>query len=222
MYEGLLPAGNIAIVVFPDQEVAALVEAQQVQEALLWHGLLVDVLDGDKQTAATLNRYDLVIVPGQSNIPAWMKKMPLLESTDPLTPQEVRELKKSFQRQGDLTTIRRTKLSELALARVESLRALTLPANSLVQGCAWANDQRMVLHLLNFHVPIGLTNGGKVEAAGEFPVRLKVPGGKRVRQVKTFSTDGQDGQSVPFEQRGEFLTFRVASVRVYQVVEVSF
>src|ERR1041384_766373 len=52
LYEQLLPAGDVAIVVFPDQDAAALVEAEQVHEALLWRGLLVDVLDGDKQSAA--------------------------------------------------------------------------------------------------------------------------------------------------------------------------
>ncbi len=222
LYENLLPAGNIAIVVFPDQEVANLVEAQQVQEALLWKGLLVDVLDGDKQSAATLGRYSLVIVPGRPNLPPWMKNLSLLESPDPLTPQEVRELKKSFQRDRDAPLIRRTKLSELALAKADALRTLTLPAGSLVQACAWASEQRMIVHLLNFHVPIGVANADKVETVANVSASIKVPRGKTVREVKTLSIDGQDAKSLTFTQRGEQLTFTVPSVRVYRVVAISF
>jgi hypothetical protein len=222
LYQQLLPAGNVAIVVFPDQEAAALVEAQQVHEALLWRGLLVDVLDGDKQNATTLARYSLVIVPGQMNLPQWMKALPLLQSPDPLKPNEVTELKKAYQKERGLPQLRRTKLSDLAVERASSLRAFTLPQNSLIEGCAWANDQRMVLHLLNFHVPIGLTNGGKVEATGEFSVQLKLPRSKTVRQVRIYSTDGQEIKTIAYEQSGETLKFKVPSVRVYRVCEIVF
>jgi hypothetical protein len=222
LYENLLPAGNIAIVVFPDQEVAGMVEAQQVQEALLWRGFLVDVLDGDKQNAATLGRYSLVIVPGQPDLPAWMKAVPMLQSPDPLTPKEVTELKKSYQRDRNASVIRHTKLSELAVAKAESLRSLTLPNGSLVQGCAWANDQRIVVHLLNFRVPIGTANAGKVEPVREISVRLTIPKGKTVREVKTLSTDAPDAKTLPFQQRGDALSFAIPSVRVYQAVAISY
>jgi hypothetical protein len=222
LYESLLPAGNIAIVVFPDQEVANMVEAQQVQEALLWRGLLVDVLDGDKQNATTLSRYNLIIVPGQPSLPQWMKTLSLLQSPDPLTPQEVRELKKSNQRDRGIFVIRQTKLSELAVVRAEALRALTLPPGSLVQGCAWGNEQGMVLHLLNFHVPIGTANGGKVQETTSIALRITVPKGKKVREVKMLSTDDENVKTVTYQQRGEILTFIVPSVRVYRVVSISY
>jgi len=222
LYENLLPAGNIAIIVFPDQEMAAMVEAQQVQQALLWRGLLVDVLDGDKQSAATLSRYSLLIVPGRPTLPPWMKSISVLQSPDPLTPAEVTTLKKTYQKDRNASLIRQTKLAELAVARIDELRTLTLPAGSLIQGCAWANDQRMVLHLLNFQVPIGSANGGKVEAVSNVSVRLVVPKGKTVREVKTLSTDGQEAKNLVFQQRGETLTFSVLTVRVYQLVAITF
>jgi hypothetical protein len=220
LYEELLPAGNIAIVVYPDQEVAGLIEAQQVHEALLWRGLLVDVLDGDRQSATTMARYSLVIVPGKPNLPEWMKALPLLQSPDPLTPGEVTELKKAYQKQRDAAQLRRTKLSALAVERAEALRALNLPQNSLLEACAWASDQRVVLHLLNFKVPIGLSNGGKVEAIGAFSVQLKIAKGKTVRQVRAYSPDGPEVKAVAFEQKGDLLQFKVASVRSYQVYEI--
>jgi len=222
LYEQLLPAGDVAIVVFPDQDAAALVEAQQVHEALLWRGVLVDVLDGDKQTPASLARYGLVVVPGRPLLPSWMKTLPLLQSPDPLTPEEVREVKKSFQRERELPQLRQTKLSGLVVERAAALRALTLPEDSLIEGCAWANDRRMVLHLLNFRVPIGLANGGKVKAVGDINVQLKLPKGKTVRQVMLYSPDGQEAQASPFKQSGDTLTFKVASVRVYEACEIIF
>jgi hypothetical protein len=222
LFESLAPAGDIAIVVFPDQEVAGLVEAQQVHQALLWRGLLVDVLDGDKQNASTLSRYKLVIVPGQPSLPQWMKGLSLLESPDPLTPPEVTSLKKAYQKDRNASAIRQTKLSDIAVARAEALRVLTLPAGSLVQACAWANEERIVVHLLNFHVPIGTANGGKVEAVAKISVRLKIPKGKTVRDVKIFSPEAGNARSLIFAQRGETLTFSIPSLRVYQAVAISF
>ncbi len=222
LLENLLPAGNIAIVVFPDQEVANLVEAQQVQEALLWRGLLVDVVDGDKQNAATLARYNLIVVPGQPTLPQWMKGLSLLQSPDPLTPQEVRELKKSNQKDRGVYTIRQTKLSEMAITRAAALQALALPSDSLIQGCAWGNDQVTVLHLLNFHVPIGTGNGGKVQSVMNIAVRITVPKGKTVREVKMLSTDDENARTLTHQQRGEVLTFIVPSLRVYRLIAISY
>ena len=222
LYEQLLPAGDIAIIVFPDQEVAALVEAQQVHEALLWRGLLVDVLDGDKQSAATLQKYRLVVVPGRPALPQWMKELPLLPSPDPLSTEEVRDVKKTFQKERGVPQLRQTRLSGLAVQRAEALRALVLPPDSLIEGCAWANDHRMVLHLLNFRVPIGLANGGKVSVVSNLPVQLKLPKGKKVRLVRIYSTGKTEASSVAFRQNGDSLEFKLEAVGVYEVCEIIF
>jgi hypothetical protein len=113
-------------------------------------------------------------------------------------------------------------LSEIALERAESLRTLTLPQNSQVEACAWANDQHLVLQVLNFHVPIGIANGGKAEPVTNVPVQLKLNTKKTVRSVKLFSTDGQDGKTVAFEQHGDTLKLKIDSLRVYQVYEIAF
>lgn len=221
LYEGLLPAGDVAIVVYPDGDASALVEAEQVHEALLWRGVLVDVLDGDKQSAATLARYGLVVVPGRAPLPDWMKSLPVLQSPDPLTPEEVRDLKKSFQRNSGTAQIRQTKLAALAAERAAALRALTLPQDSLIEGSAWADGRRAVVHLLNFRTPIGLANGGKVAAVANVTVRLRLPKGKAAKAVKLYSTDG-DEKTLTFRQQGDAVEFAVPSVRVYSVCEVAF
>jgi hypothetical protein len=222
LYEGLLPAGDVALVVFPDGDAAALVEAEQVYEALMWRGVLVDVLDGDKQTAATLARYGLVVVPGQAATPEWMKPLAVLRGPDPLTPEEVRDVKKSYQKERVAPALRRTKLSALAVERAESLRALTLPRESLIQASAWGDARRAVLHLLNFRTPIGLANGGKVAAVQNVSVRLRLPKGKTARQLKVYSADAAEAKTLSFRQRGEAVEFTLPSVRVYAVCEVTF
>ncbi|HZT59159.1 MAG TPA: hypothetical protein VFA21_11075 [Pyrinomonadaceae bacterium] len=222
LYEGLLPAGDVAIVVFPDGDASALVEAEQVEESLLWRGILVDVLDGDKQSAATLSKYGLVVVPGRATLPEWMKPLPTLQSPDPLTPEEVRDVKKTFQRERGEAQIRQTKLAALVAERAANLRALTLPQDSLLEGAAWADAHRMVVHLLNFRTPIGLANGGKVAALTNVAVRLRLPKGKTARQVKIYSTDGADEKPITFKQQGDAVEFTVPSVRVYSVCEVTF
>ncbi len=222
LYQQLLPAGDVAIVVFPDQEAASLVEAQQVQDSLLWRGLLVDVLDGDKQDAASLARYSLIIVPGRPELPLWMKRLAPLESPDPLLPKEVTDFKKAYQKDPATPRLRQTRLSELAVERAAKLQALSLPKDSLLEACAWSNDRRMVLHFLNYRVPIGLNNGGKATATGEFSARIKLPKGKRVRQIRSFSIDDGVSHTIPFSQTGETVTFKVTSVRVYDAYDLDF
>jgi len=222
LYERLLPAGNVAVVVFPGQDDASIVEAQQVRAALLWRGLLVDVLDGDKQSVATLARYALVVVPGRQTLPPWMKTLPLLQGLDPLTPEEVTGAKKSYRKGQVAPQIRQTKLADLAAERAGPLRALTVPQNSLIEGSAWANEQRMVLHLLNFRVPVGLANGERVGTITNIPVRLKLPRGKAARQVRIYSTDAPQAKAVAFRQQGDIIEFTVPSMRVYAVCEATF
>ncbi|HKG12465.1 MAG TPA: hypothetical protein VKB12_03975, partial [Pyrinomonadaceae bacterium] len=223
LYEGLLPAGDVALLVFPDGDASALVEAEQVYATLLWRGILVDVMDGDKQTAATLSKYGLVVVPGRAALPEWMKSLPILQSPDPLTPEEIRDVKKTFQRERSAPQLRRTKLAALAAERAESLRALTLPQGSLLQASAWGDARKTVVHLLNFRTPIGLANGGKVAAVPNVNARLKLPKGKAARQVRVYSTDApEDAKAVAFKQKGDAVEFTLPPVRVYALCEVIF
>jgi hypothetical protein len=127
LYENLLPAGDVALIVFPDRSLEALMEAQQIHQALLWRGILVDVLNGDTVREGQLKRYPLVIVPGQLALPDWMRKLKPLRGTDPLTADDLYAVKKAYQRVGKATPLRRTKLNEAALEPARPLRSLTLP-----------------------------------------------------------------------------------------------
>jgi glucose/arabinose dehydrogenase len=152
-----------------------------------------------------------------------MKSLPLLQSPDPLTPEEVRDVKKTFQKERSTPQLRRTKLASLAAERAESLRALTLPEGSLVQASAWGDARRAVVHLLNFRTPIGLANGGKVVAVSNVNARLRLPKGKTARQVRVYSADApSEPKSVAFKQKGDAVEFTLPPVRVYSVCEVTF
>lgn len=152
-----------------------------------------------------------------------MKALPVLQSPDPLTIEEVREVKKSFQRDRESPRIRQTKLAGLAVERAGSLRALTLPQGALLQASAWANAQRMVVHLLNFRTPIGLSNGGKVAGLSNIAVRLRLPKGRTARRVRVYTTDAtEESKAVEFRQKGDAVEFTLPTVRAYSVCEVTF
>jgi hypothetical protein len=152
-----------------------------------------------------------------------MKPLPILQSPDPLTPEEVRDVKKTFQKERSTPQMRQTKLASLAVERAESLRALTLPKGSLLQASAWGDARRTVVHLLNFRTPIGLSNGGKVAPVPEVNARLRLPKGKTARQVRVYSPDAPaESKTVTFKQKGDAVEFTLPPVRVYAVCEVTF
>jgi len=222
LYEGLSPAGDIAIVVFPDRGIEALLEAQQAHEILLWRGVLVDVLNGEIVSKAALKRYKLVIVPGQSELPKEMTALPLLRSPDPITDADLQPIIEASQKRREIPRLRRTKLEKEAVQRTGGLRALKLTQGSFVHGAAWADGHRLVLHLLNYRVPIGRDNGGKAEAVGEFAVRLRIPEGKKVKEVRSYTPGNGQPTLMKFQQEAETLNFTVSTLRVYGVCEVTF
>lgn len=223
LFEGLLPAGDVAILVFPDdiaEASASLLEAQQVFEALQWRGVLVDVLNGETVPESFLRRYRLVIVAGKPKVPEWMERLPLLRSSDPLQRSDWTPIAEAYQRRQPLPPLRMTKLSELATQKADELRAIDLPEGAKVQSAAWANDERIVLHLLNYRAPVGLNRDAQsVMPVSSIAVRMEIPHGKRVKQLRLYEVDSGEQSNLPFEQTGNQMRFIIPSLRVYAIVE---
>ncbi|MCX7777046.1 MAG: hypothetical protein N2381_03170 [Armatimonadetes bacterium] len=222
LFEGLLPAGDVAIVVFQDPKegmMESLLEAQQVFETLQWKGFLIDVLNGETVSESLLRRYRLVIVAGKPKMPNWMEALPLLRSPDPLQRSDWAPIAEAYQRRQPIPPLRPTKLSDLAMQKVDELRAIDLPEGSKVQAAAWANDRRIVLHMLNYRVPAGLErNIGHAEVVQTLTVRLKVPNGRKVKQARLYEVGSS--RDLPFRQVGTDVHFVVPSLQVYAVAEV--
>ncbi|HYE15298.1 MAG TPA: hypothetical protein VD968_12700, partial [Pyrinomonadaceae bacterium] len=221
LFEGLLPAGDVALLVFTDRlEIESVLEAQQVHESLLWGGALVDVLDGETASEQQLARYKLVVVAGRPELPGWLRSLPqLVRSEDPIAESEVRAVKRNYQRERAVEALRRTGLSAAVARRAAQLRAVNAPAGSLVQAAAWGDERRTVLHLLNFKVPIGHEAGGAARPAGDISVRLPLPAGKRPRRVEFHSPEAASAP-VRFQEEKGAIVFRPPAFRAYGVCEV--
>ncbi|MFA4029491.1 MAG: hypothetical protein GDYSWBUE_000489 [Candidatus Fervidibacterota bacterium] len=225
LLEGLLPMGDVAILVFPDDIAGAsanLLEAQQVFEALQWRGVLVDVLNGEAVPEGLLRRYPLVIVAGKVKLPEWMAKLPLLQSPDPLEQSDWKPIAEAYQRRQPLPPLRVTKLSELAIQKADELRAINLPEGAKVQSAAWGSDERIVLHLLNYRVPVGLNRDAQsVTPVSSVVVRLRIPEGQKAQRLRLYEVDSGEQTDLPFEQTGNRVRFTIPSLRVYAIAEVT-
>jgi hypothetical protein len=224
LFENLLPWGDVAIVVFPDATeglMESLLEAQQVFEALQWKGVLIDVLNGETVSERHLRRYPLTIVADKMKTPEWMAKLPLLRSPDPLEESDWRPIAEAHYRRQPLPPLRQTKLSGLVLQKADALRALDLPDGAKVQAAAWANDERIVLHLLNYHVRVGIDyDAQSVMPVPSFAVRLRVPQERKVQRLCLYEVDSGERRDLPFSVSGTQIRFLVPSLRVYAIVEV--
>lgn len=224
LFEGLFPAGDVAIVVFPDATeglMESLLEAQQVFEALQWRGVLLDVLNGETVPESLLRRYRLVIVAGKPKLPEWMTSLPLLLSPDLLQRSDWTPITDAYQRRQPLPNLRLTKLSELAAQRVSELQALVLHGDAKVQAAVWGNNERIVLHLLNYKVPVG-RDVGLVMPVNDIKVKLNIPKGKKLQRVRLYEVDSSKETDLPFRRVGTELEFVIPSLRVYNIVEAKF
>ncbi len=227
LFKGLYPAGNIALLVFPDQDLEGLLEAEQVHQNLLGKGLLIDVLNGTKVTPRRLKPYSVILVPGNPTLPRWMEHYPLLRSPDPLRRSEWVPLLKRLQKRGLETEVgegkvplRTTSLNPKVLRKVSQWRALFFPSRYRVEGCAWSNNRRFVLHLLHYQVPLGPTNGGKVPSVPRFTVRLTLPETRRIEKAFFYTPDSPRPLALSFQQKKRHLTLTVPGLRVYGVCEL--
>ena len=79
-----------------------------------------------------------------------------------------------------------------------------------------------MLHLLNYRVSIGRDNGGKVEKVANIAVHLRVPSGKKVKEVRLYTPDKEQSTNLKFQQSGTTFTFTIPALWVYAVCEVTF
>lgn len=227
LFKDLYPTGNVALLVFPDQGLEGLLEAEQLHQILLGRGLLIDVLNGAKVTPQRLKSYSAILVPGKPLLPRWMKHYPLLRSPNPLHRSEWVSLLKQLQKKGqeaeggeEKVSLRSTSLSTKVLRNVPRWRVLYFPSQYRVEGCAWSNNQRFVLHLLHYQVPLGLANGGKVVPIPRLTIRLTLPEARRIERAFFYTPDSPKPLALSFQQKGRHLTLTIPKLRVYGVCEL--
>ena len=221
LYAGLRPAGDAAILVFPNQRVEWLIGAQRIHEALQWRGLLCAVLDGDRVDQEILRGFRRVIVPGQPALPDWMAKMDLVRDTDPITASDCRAVTDAYQHKKPIPPLRDTTTARLCREKLAPEVAVFGPDVKNVQAALWAGNGVLVLHVLNYSVPIGRGNEGKVEPDRELQIRLRLPAPvRRITAVRAWSPDRESAVDLKFTQEGDRLSLPLPQLRVYEVCEI--
>lgn len=84
-----------------------------------------------------------------------------------------------------------------------------------------APASRIVLHLLNYAVPLGIENGGKVQPLSDVDVSCPLPGSMNVTSVRIYSPE-VDGapEPVSFEATDGIVTFTIPTIRVYSLAVI--
>lgn len=221
LYEGLQPAGQVALVVFPNQDSAALLEAQQVHEALRWKGVLCDVVNGEQIDEPTLRRYPHLVLPGQPTVPGWMARLRFIRSPAPVRPEDIKAVTDAYQAGQPIRPLRDTGLATRVLAEIGAQgRLFQPPEGSLVAASAWASPERVVIHLLNYRTPIGRDGATRVEPIERLPLSCPLPVRSRAQQVRAWSPEREEAANLPFEERAGKVRFVLPRLRVYEVCEI--
>lgn len=87
---------------------------------------------------------------------------------------------------------------------------------------AWAGHRRLVLHILNYNVPLGKENGGQVESIENVGVRVRLPESWEPSSVRLHSPEevGFSGP-VAFSSDGSGVVgFVIPSLRIYQIAVI--
>ena len=221
LYEGLRPAGDVAILVFPNQRTEWMIAAQRIHEALQWRGALCAVFDGDRVQPEALRGFAHVIVPGQPVLPDGMAKMDLIRDSDPVTESDCRAVTDAYQHKKPIPPLRETAMMKLCRERLAPEVAIFGPEVKNVQAALWAGDGRLVLHVLNYAVPIGRGNEGKVEPVRNLQIRLRLPAqAARITAVRAWSPGRAGAVDLKFTQERDRLVLTLPLVGVYEACEI--
>jgi glycosyl hydrolase family 42 (putative beta-galactosidase) len=105
-----------------------------------------------------------------------------------------------------------------ALAKQASImRPIADAAQTHVAVNAWRGADRIVLHLVNYNVPLGAAPGPPVEVKG-IEVDLPLPPGVRVAKATCYAPDENEPKVLSVTSDGRHVRFSVPALRIYQVV----
>ena len=80
----------------------------------------------------------------------------------------------------------------------------------------------MIVHLLNYRVPIGRANADQVEAVGPMEMSLPLPEAGTVRAARAWSPERTQLVTLKFAERGQTLRLTLPTLRIYELCEISF
>ena len=236
-YEGYWPGGSVGVLTMLSQTLTGdrrhLAAAQSLLETLLAGQVPADpVVEREHNT--DLSRYPVLLVPPVTNLPdVWVQKLvayaqaggKLLVSQaettaalDHLGRPRDPAAAAAFRRLGaplpdDPSDLLGPQGALAGYALTDPTKAEALRAAVYVDSPT--QPRRLVLHLVNYDVMLGV-NGGQVGALDNVPLRLRLPGKQRVRQV-TLAVPGGADRLLAFKQAASHATFTVPRLDLYAV-----
>lgn len=184
-----------------------------VGQALAEKQILFDVIDDEKLTSERLSKYISVVVPNPASLTEQQRKMLAAYSV-----------------KGKLVITKNgSPLSAAnAVTQIETLQQLSrINAPWTIRSSLWKQDNRVLLHLVNY---LRDESGGKSRnkgAADERPlsqknigVDLQLKPADKVNSVMLLSPDTDSSIKLPFKQDKGRISFVVPEILVYSVIKI--
>lgn len=242
LYDGARPFADAALVL-PRQSVwnrqpESLDEFRTLGQALVERQVLLDVIADEALSLERLSGYPAVILPRVRSL----SDSQLKAIRDYAGAGGLVLVRGEFATHDEAGRSRQNALSPAAVriegetetaaesivARLAKLGTSRIEAPWTVRATAYAQPDRLVLHLVNYNrdeTPDRQLTGPELERPKpvlETPVRLRLPAGRLAESVTLFGPDRSAPVRIPFQQRDGQAVFRVPEFLVYAVVSVDF
>jgi hypothetical protein len=114
--------------------------------------------------------------------------------------------------------------------KIETLGNISAEAMSGLRVNAWFNESigTMTVHVLNYNVPLGVSNGGQVQPLPNVQVSVRVPVQMKVNVVRLYSPETNSPlpvvpfPEVPFQPDNQhpLVTFEIPNLNIYTMAVI--
>jgi hypothetical protein len=99
--------------------------------------------------------------------------------------------------------------------------ALSGDALARMRAAVWAGQKRIVVHLVNYNVPLGLNNANQVTALENLEVKIKLPDNFRPSKINIYSPEATSTVAASFKENSDgTVSFTVPKMRIYSIAEI--
>lgn len=240
LYDRVRPYADAALVL-PGQSVwngdpESLDEFRSLGQALVERQVLIDVVADEAMSRQRLSRYRAVILPRVNSLSNSQLKAMLdyaasgglvLVRGELATHDETGRPRPKGARPDVVTVGGDTSAAaDEIVTRLANLGASRIEAPWTLRATAYAQPNRLILHLVNYdrdETPDRQRKGPELERPKpvlKTPVRIRVPDGRQAESVTLFGPDRKAPVWIAFQQNKAHVSFRVPEFLVYAVVSL--
>lgn len=242
LYDNAEPFADAALVL-PRQSVwnrqpKSLDLFRELGQQLVERQVLLDVVADENLTTTRLESYPAVILPGTASLSdsqltalrEYARQGGLILAHGEiatLTESGASRNSRKIELANYLKADTSQAIAELIVSRLKENGASVIDAPWTVRATAYQNDQRTLLHLVNYDRDESVNKqlkGPELErpkTVENIAVTLRLPRGRKASSVTLHSPDGAGSQRLEFRNSGGMTKLTVPRVTVYGVVEVN-